>query len=185
MPEHVATGTLTRVSVSELLGYPSMDADAHQPSSNCPRTAVGRCVCAGSVVRGILAANTVRWCPSHRGHACRLQQLLEEYDRDGDFARPLHVPSHTVSNGHHRLAVASLRGARDLLVDTHPREPYAMDETEARWQQDEITQLVRNLPYWYSLSECAQEVQDELGFTLEPGSAGRRLTLEIIRTARP
>jgi hypothetical protein len=178
-----AGGRVVRVPVAELLRYASRDAVPHRPGRACPPADGQACVCAGSVVRAILAKGG-GWCPQHRAPDCRFEDLLAEYDRDGGFARPLHAPDRTVHNGHHRLAAAAARGAVDLAVSTAAREDYTLGDGAADvvWHAEEITALIRAAPGWYTLDDVTDAVEQELD--LKFGAAAMPGLVRLWRGAR-
>lgn len=177
---------LERVPVAELLTYASMDADGHEPRADCPRTKE-KCYCAKSVVTGILRGVRAGWCPNCGSRSCRFDDLVAEYDRHGGFVRPIHVPERTVFNGHHRLSVAVLREAPDLLVSVAHYEDVRegtvlWTEIEAEWYKPEIVKLVRRLPYYARLSDAVQEIVEELGIVFDRNTPGTDVAMEVIRT---
>lgn len=178
---------VARVSVAELLGYASMDAGEHRRGPRCPPGGPGACMCAGSVVRSILhnalAGVYCRSCGSRV--RCRYQALRNEFERDGDFARPLHAPGRTVYNGHHRLAAALSCAAADLMVDTGARENHAaIAEVEAAWHAGQIVELVRSMPGWYPLGEVVAAIEEELCVSLAGNTPGAKRARAIVREAR-
>lgn len=160
-----------RMPVAELLRMPSMDSWPHHHDGV-------ECYCSELVVRGILSPGL---CPSCKD-GCRLTALIDAYDREGDFVRPVHIHLGTFFNGHHRLAVASLRGAADLkVIDAPDEDRRVRTDIEAEWLRPEITEIARELS-WASTWELRDELERNLDIDLSEG-AGAQMVMQIARSA--
>lgn len=161
-----------QMAVADLLCLESVDARPHRHGGP------DLCHCAASVVAGILDTGL---CPSCGGK-CRLPELIAAYDRGGGFASPVHLNGDELRNGHHRLAVAVLRGAAVLdVTDDSIEDRRVRTVAEAEWLRPDITYLAKDLRSCKDAGERAELLRYYLGISLSySADPGTRHVLAIV-----